>query len=124
MKALVYQGINDLVWETYSDPVCEDGGIVIEVQACGLCGSDMRNIQYGHHSLKPSQVIGHEVVGIVIESRNEDFAVGDWIVVSPPIPCGLCEFCLREFQTCAITALFQPPIREDLQKSWASLSVP
>jgi len=42
MRALVYQGIRNLVLEQVEIPSCQSGGILLRVKASGFCGSDLR----------------------------------------------------------------------------------
>lgn len=81
----------DLELADWPEPVCEDGGVVIEVVACGVCRSD-------HHSWTGADptplphVMGHEFAGTVIESRS-GVAVGQRITAPFILGCGACDEC-------------------------------
>ena len=67
-------------------------GAILRVLGCGLCGSDI--IKLRKNLVKDGTVLGHEVVGEIVElNTNTSFKVGDVIVTSHHIPCGKCEYC-------------------------------
>jgi len=76
----------------------EDGGMLIRVKACGVCGSDMRQYFHGPSPryVLPT-VLGHEIVGTVddVGPSVEDFTAGDVVAVAPVIPCMNCAACRR-----------------------------
>ncbi len=82
-------------------PVAAGGQAVIDVAACGICGSDLHSFRQGL-AAKPGQVLGHEFCGTVREAPGvEGLDVGDRVAVRPLIPCGKCERCLAgEWQLC------------------------
>ena len=104
LKAIVLRGINDYSYCDISRPTCDKDGILIKVKACGLCGSDIRNIMSGHRNIKYPWVIGHEVSGIVEECGPDykgELREGDSIALAPPVYCGNCQWCIRgRFELC------------------------
>lgn len=76
----------------------EQGGVLIRVMACGVCGSDMRQYSHGPSPryVLPA-VLGHEIVGTVdsVGIRVDSLAVGDMVAVAPVIPCMNCAACRR-----------------------------
>jgi len=80
------------------DPEPGPGEIVINVEASGVCGTDLRIIQgdYGHISLP--LVIGHEFGGHVaaVGEGVTGFAPGDLVSADPNIYCRDCEWCHRK----------------------------
>lgn len=73
-----------------TDPVPEDGEVLVEVAAAGICGSDM-HAYLGHDERRPAPLIlGHEVVGTIMNARPDNARV----VVNPLVTCGSCEACL------------------------------
>lgn len=60
----------------------------------GICGSDIKTYVRGTHYMIPPAVLGHEVVGTVVESKNVKWSVGDRVAVAHYIPCGSCEYCV------------------------------
>ena len=76
-----------------SEPVCCEGGIIVKLMACGICGSDLTNIF--SLSCKPSQKLGHEISGIISEiSPNvKNYKVGDRVIIHHHSSCGNCYYC-------------------------------
>lgn len=76
------------------DPVCEPGGVVIAVQATGVCRSDWHAWK-GHDPVPLPQIPGHELAGTVAEVGPEvtKWSVGDRVTVPFVCGCGICEFC-------------------------------
>lgn len=96
MKAVVLRTPGEFVVTDIEKPVCPEGGLLIRVLYCGLCGSDLRTLFNGHKNVKLPAVIGHEVSGEVVEVGAEyrgDFKVGDRLAVAPNVYCGKCGFC-------------------------------
>ncbi|MBF6619366.1 MAG: alcohol dehydrogenase catalytic domain-containing protein [Patulibacter sp.] len=83
------------------DPVAGDGQLVVDVAACGICGSDLHSYTRGF-AASPGQVLGHEFSGRVSEANGVDgVAVGDRVTVRPLTPCRECPRCLEgEVQLC------------------------
>jgi L-iditol 2-dehydrogenase len=73
------------------------GELLVRVEACGVCGSDVRIFCHGHPRLRLPQVLGHEIAGIVVETGRgaNGFAPGDRVAVLPKVPCGGCFYCRR-----------------------------
>ncbi len=83
-----------------SDPILPEGGALIQVSVCGLCGSDLD--KYIHRKSPPGSVLGHEVVGRIIalsEGHGTNFRVGDRIVTAHHVPCLTCHYCLNGSQS-------------------------
>lgn len=70
--------------------------LLIEVKACGICGTDLK-IMDGGHPANDNTILGHEFVGIVKELGSDihDLEVGDKVVVDPNEKCGYCINCRR-----------------------------
>lgn len=96
MKALCVESPNNLVIEERPMPVIQSPDeVLIKVKAAGICGSDV-HIYHGTSSVATyPRVIGHEIVGEIIEKGNEvkGFAVGDRVIMDPVISCGTCYQC-------------------------------
>ena len=96
MRAAVFEGKGRLVLRDIADPVPGPDEVLIEVEACGVCGSDVQiiNVPPGHPSTPPV-VIGHEFVGWVRAVGNavRDVPIGRRVVVDPDPKCGACDSC-------------------------------
>lgn len=71
---------------------------IVEVRACGLCHTDLA---FADGSVAPRHplplVLGHEVVGTVVEAGAEWASlVGRPVIVPAVLPCGECEFCMAD----------------------------
>ena len=95
MRAAVVREFNeDLSIETLSDPICPDDGVVLEVEACGVCRSDFHGWTGGHPKVSNGSVLGHEYCGTVIAAgpRATD-AIGDRLIAPFILGCGKCAAC-------------------------------
>jgi L-iditol 2-dehydrogenase len=80
------------------EPDVPNDGFVMEVRACGICGSDLRRWKEGPPSGSEGVVPGHELAGVVVGvgAKCSGFATGDQVAVAPDIHCGRCYYCQRE----------------------------
>ena len=96
MRAAVYEGEGRLVIREVPDPTPGSDEVLIEVEACGVCGSDVQiiNMPPGHPSTPPV-IIGHEFVGWIraVGSAIRDQPLGARVVVDPDPKCGACDSC-------------------------------
>ena len=74
-------------------PVPGKNDIIVEIRACGICGSDIRRWQEGPAG-KP-YISGHEISGVVsvAGSSVKGFTVGEKVAVAPDVHCGKCYYC-------------------------------
>ncbi|KKK79280.1 hypothetical protein LCGC14_2835080, partial [marine sediment metagenome] len=61
MKSAVLYGKNDVRIQDYERPVPGKGEVLLKVEVCAVCGTDLRIIRNGHRTVKPPAIIGHEV---------------------------------------------------------------
>lgn len=97
MKAAVFYGKHDLRVEEIERPVPEEGQILIRVEACGICGTDI-HIFEGDEGAAPSPagtVLGHEFSGTVVETGPsvKRIKAGDRVCADPNKLCGECYYC-------------------------------
>src|SRR5712675_2663604 len=94
MKAGVFRGIKEIAVEELEPPRAGPEDIVIAVDACGICGSDLHTYLHGAF-VQPGQVMGHEFVGEVVHVGGNvaGIAVGDRVTASPIVPCMQCARC-------------------------------
>ena len=89
MKALVYTGPEQLEMRDVTLPVPADNEVLIKVDSCGICGSDMHAF-LGHDERRPAPLIlGHEVAGQVVNGPLD----GKNVTVNPLVTCGQCQVC-------------------------------
>lgn len=115
MRAAVYRGINDVRIETVPVPEIEPGEVLIRVDCCGVCGTDLKKIHTGSHSAP--RIFGHEIAGTIaaIGRGIRDFAVGDRVMAFHHTPCGHCYYCRKktfaqcnDYKRVGCTAGFEP----------------
>jgi len=91
MKALVYTGIGHLEMQERPKP---EADFIVKVLGCGICGTDLKTYQKGHHFFPPPAVLGHEFFGLVEKaSPASGYSIGDPVVVAPYAECGSCPRC-------------------------------
>jgi len=96
-RAVVYHAPGDIRVEEIPIPPCGPGEVRVQVDACAVCGSDLKAWQSGNPRIRPPMVIGHEFTGIV-ETAGGDVrepAPGDRVVMATSISCGACVYCRR-----------------------------
>jgi len=95
MLAARYLGPDRIEAEEVALPVIKDGEALLQVEACGFCGSDINIIAGTHPRAQAPLTMGHELSGKIVEIRStkRDFAVGDRVTMFPLISCGICHAC-------------------------------
>ena len=97
MRASVFYGKHDLRTEEVKKPEIGPDDILVEVKACGICGTDVHIYEgdKGAAETYPPCVLGHEFAGIIAEAgeRVKGFAVGDRVCVDPNHTCNECFYC-------------------------------
>jgi L-iditol 2-dehydrogenase len=97
MKAVRFYAPGDVRVEEIQIPDCVPGEILVKVDACAVCGSDLKTFRVGNPRMKPPITIGHEFTGIIerIPERISGFEKGDRIVMATSISCGECLYCRK-----------------------------
>jgi threonine dehydrogenase-like Zn-dependent dehydrogenase len=96
MQAAVFDGPGRLTIESRPVPVVSAADdVVINVQACGVCGSDLQILANPPgHPARQGVVLGHEIFGTVVDAgRAAGVHAGERVVVDPDIKCGHCPAC-------------------------------
>ncbi|MFE2537148.1 zinc-dependent alcohol dehydrogenase family protein [Streptomyces sp. NPDC059371] len=94
MKAAVIESVGRAVVAEVPDPTPSPREVVVEVAACGLCGTDLHILQ-GEFAPELPIVPGHEFAGTVVGvgTRVTELAVGDRVAVDPSLYCHECRYC-------------------------------
>lgn len=97
MKAIRYYGPQDIRVEQVDVPDCGAQEIRVKVDACAVCGTDLKAWKSGNPRIKPPQTMGHEFTGLVdmIGADVTGFSTGDRIVMATSVSCGACAYCDR-----------------------------
>ncbi len=115
MQAAVYRGNQRVFVEEIQTPEIGPGEILIRVEACGVCHTDLKKVEYG--LLPPPRVYGHETAGTVAQvgAGVTTCKLGDRVIVFHHIPCGHCFYCARKlyaqcpvYKKVGVTAGFEP----------------
>lgn len=95
MKALVYTQPGEVQLQQLPEPGLGDDEVILQIEAVGICGSDM-HAWHGHDPRrKPGLVLGHEFVGTISQSMAPGFDIGTRWTGNPLITCGVCEYCIQ-----------------------------
>jgi L-iditol 2-dehydrogenase len=96
MKAALYSGNGRLEIMTKELRPLREHEVLIDVEACGICGTDLHIVE-GTSRSNPPVIIGHEYAGRIVEcgSGVKDHALGERVAVDPNIACGECLYCRR-----------------------------
>ncbi|MCY4535468.1 MAG: alcohol dehydrogenase catalytic domain-containing protein [Bryobacterales bacterium] len=115
MTAAVYRGRRTVVPESVAVPAIGPGELLVRVEACGICHTDLKKIEYD--LLPGPRIYGHETAGVVAEVGEgvDSYAVGDRVCFFHHIPCFECHYCrFRDYAQCStykrvgVTAGFEP----------------
>jgi 2-desacetyl-2-hydroxyethyl bacteriochlorophyllide A dehydrogenase len=94
MKAAVITGVGTVEIAEVPDPTPGPQEVVVEVAACGLCGTDLHILQ-GEFAPTLPVVPGHEFAGriVAVGSQVTGLATGDRVAVDPSLYCNACHYC-------------------------------
>ena len=115
MQAAVYRGGGEVVVEQIPTPEIGPGEVLIRVEACGVCHTDLKKVEYD--LLPPPRVYGHETAGVVVRTGAgvTKYQEGDRVIVFHHIPCGNCFYCSHKlyaqcpgYKKVGVTAGFEP----------------
>jgi len=97
MKAAILYGPGDIRVENVNEPELKTDGILIQVKACGICGSDLLPYKVGMR-MEAGLIMGHEFSGNVVEvgANVADIRKGQRVTAPGVLPCGECHWCQRE----------------------------
>jgi L-iditol 2-dehydrogenase len=115
MQAAVYKGASVVEVESVPVPEIGPGEILIRVESCGICHTDLKKIAY--NLLAPPRIYGHETAGVVaaVGKGVTRYVAGDRVIVFHHIPCGQCFYCQRKlyaqcpvYKKVGVTAGYEP----------------
>lgn len=115
MRALCWNGVNDLRVERVPDPtILGPHDAIIKVKLSSVCGSDLHLIDGHVPTMKPGDVIGHEFLGEVVEKGPEVLRLnrGDRVITVSVIGCGKCWHCRHEEYSLCDNSNPQPAYEE------------
>jgi L-iditol 2-dehydrogenase len=89
------EGYNRLVYTDVPEPAVGPDDVLVRVEACGICGSDIHGIDGSSGRRIPPVIMGHEAAGVIAEvgRRVKTWHAGDRVTFDSTIYCGGCSFC-------------------------------
>lgn len=95
MKAMLLTEYNHMEVADVDEPEVGDHDVLIQVEACGICGSDIHGFDGSTGRRIPPLVMGHEAAGVVVSTGSavNDLAEGDRVTFDSMVSCGDCHFC-------------------------------
>lgn len=96
MRAAFMEGINVLHVRETAIPRISPDDLLVRVDSCGICGSDLRILSNGYRRVHLPQIMGHEIAGTVEnvgKRQRTNFTIGDRVALAADIPCGICSWC-------------------------------
>jgi L-iditol 2-dehydrogenase len=109
MRAAVMTDVAAVEVEERPEPHVDANGVgaVLEVESCGICGTDARTFFNGDPRAAPPWVLGHEPVGVLAEvapeaKLPEGVASGDRVFLGSILTCGECRPCLEGRQNLCV----------------------
>src|SRR5579864_1233213 len=115
MHAAVYKGDSVVTVEQVPTPEIGSGELLVRVEACGVCHTDLKKIAY--NLLAPPRIYGHETAGVVagVGAGVRQYAVGDRVIAFHHIPCLSCFYCRHKlyaqcpvYKKVGVTAGYEP----------------
>jgi threonine dehydrogenase-like Zn-dependent dehydrogenase len=103
VKALVWEGVNELAVTQVPDPqLLNNQDAILKVNLSSVCGSDLHQLSGYIPFMRSGDVIGHEFMGEIVEVGPEvrRHQVGDRVVVCSVIACGRCWYCSQGLFSC------------------------
>ena len=97
MRAARFYGGRDIRVETVPEPEPMDNEVLVQVQATGICGSDLHGYHHQPEKPRPPATGGHELTGRVagVGKAVRQHRIGDRVVIEPTVPCNNCPECLN-----------------------------
>lgn len=97
MKALLLTDYEQMEVTDVDEPDVGPEDVLIQVEACGICGSDIHGFDGSTGRRIPPLIMGHEAAGIVVETGEgvTDLPNGTRVTFDSMVSCGRCDFCER-----------------------------
>jgi len=95
MKALVLKAYKQFSYEEVPAPEPGPGDVLVQVKACGICGSDVHGMDGSTGRRRPPIIMGHEAAGVIVGSGAgvRGWSPGERVTFDSTIYCGECEYC-------------------------------
>jgi len=95
MKALVLSEYNRIEYLDVARPQFGPEEVLLKVEACGICGSDVHGMDGSTGRRRPPVIMGHEAAGTIARLGRDvrDWTEGDRVTFDSTLYCGDCDFC-------------------------------
>ncbi len=95
IQAVVYHAPGDVRVESIPMPDCGAEELRVKIDACAVCGTDLKAYLHGNPRLKAPIAMGHEFTGLIetVGSEVQGFATGERVVMATSLSCGECYYC-------------------------------
>ena len=101
MLAAVFESNQGLVLTEREIPSIGPDEALLRVEACGICGTDLRILHTGHRRLDANtpRILGHELSGTIVEvgSKVRGLERDTRVAVAPNMGCGQCDLCVSGY---------------------------
>lgn len=97
MKALLLTAPSKLELVDFPNPVPATGEVLLQIRACGICGSDLHGWDGSTGRRHPPLIMGHEGAGeiVALGADVKDWQVGDRVTFDSTLYCGVCDYCRK-----------------------------
>ncbi|HUX14528.1 MAG TPA: alcohol dehydrogenase catalytic domain-containing protein [Spirochaetia bacterium] len=95
-KSVVYYAPKDVRIEEMAEvPEIGEGELLVRVEACAICGTDIKSFFKGNPRIKPPMTMGHEFCGTIerADAAVSGYRVGQRVTMATTIGCGDCFYC-------------------------------
>jgi len=104
-------------------PKCGSNEVIIKMEYCGVCGSDVHNYQHGEPNFPDMYpfILGHECAGTITQTGESvtNLKPGDKVAVEPGITCGKCEWCKSgKYNLCPSVKFLSAPMYQGALRSY------
>jgi len=91
----VLKAYKQFSYEEVPAPEPGPGDVLVQVKACGICGSDVHGMDGSTGRRRPPIIMGHEAAGVIVGSGAgvRGWSPGERVTFDSTIYCGECEYC-------------------------------
>lgn len=122
-KAIFLMDDRKMKMDVVDMPKCGSNEVIIKMEYCGVCGSDVHNYQHGEPNFPDMYpfILGHECAGTITQTGESvtNLKPGDKVAVEPGITCGKCEWCKSgKYNLCPSVKFLSAPMYQGALRSY------